>query len=171
MQVDGASDEDVPWALRSQKTFTDNSEQLVIKRSSGKGLGVFAKADLEKGSIVCEYKGKLIGEDDIPHKPRTKRFPPNVDDWTTGTGNFAFFFQTMDGKVWCIDAENSISYGARINHSIANGNLVPIVVEKKKGQPQLWFKTKRHISEGEELLYDYGAREATTVAMHPWLRV
>ena len=171
MQVDGASDEDVPWALRSQKTFTDNSEQLVIKRSSGKGLGVFAKADLEKGSIVCEYKGKLIGEDDIPHKPRTKRFPPNVDDWTTGTGNFAFFFQTMDGKVWCIDAENSISYGARINHSIANGNLVPIVVEKKKGQPQLWFKTKRHISKGEELLYDYGEREETTVAMHPWLRV
>ena len=46
-----------------------------------------------------------------------------------------FFFRTLDGNWWCVDAENTISYGARINHSRNDFNLVPFVCEKIRGHP------------------------------------
>ena len=170
MQVDGASDAgQVPWNLRSAGKSSTTPLELVIRGSPGKGLGVFAGTNIERHAIVCEYEGKLICEEDLPQKP-SKNFPPKVEEWTSGTGNFAFFFQTLDGKVWCIDAENFFSYGARVNHSINGCNLVPFVCEKVKGHPRLLFKAKRFIHNGEELLYDYGEREDSVVASFPWLQ-
>ena len=168
-QVDGPSDCIGQRKLRSSSKKEAKPVAVAIKLSGCKGLGLFAAQDIEKNTVVCEYEGRLIGEHQIPHS--SSHFPPNIEDWTTGSGNYAFFFKTLDGRVWCIDAENTISYGARINHSRTHFNLVPFVCEKERGHPRLFFKAARFISNNEELLYDYGEREEETVNEHPWLRV
>ena len=169
LQVDGTCDLNDERILRSKSAKEKKTISLVIKMSPGRGRGLFAGQNIEKGTIVCEYEGNLIGEKDIPEK-LSSSFPPKIEEWSHGCDNFAFFFQTLDGKTWCVDAEGTISYGASINHSRKNFNLVPFVCEKEKGRPRLFFKAARSISKNEELFYDYGERDEAALAAHPWLR-
>lgn len=141
---------------------------LVVQPAGQKGYGAFAGEDIEKNAVVCEYVGKLISEDDIDKSVR-KKFPPNIEDWTTSKSCFAFFFKTMDGKSWCIDAADADGPGRMINHSSKNFNLRPCVNESEKSHPRLFFKASRDIKSGEELCYDYGERDKSIVDDHPWL--
>ena len=165
-QVDGPSD--IPQEqrkLRSSSRRESRPVSVAVMLSPGKDLGLFAAENIDKGTIVCEYEGQLIG-------PISRSaHPPDIDDCTAGVKSYAFFFRTLDGCWWCIDAENTISYGARINHSRNDFNLVPFVCEKIRGHPRLFFKAARSIRKYEELFYDYGEREEAALACHPWLRL
>jgi len=172
LQVDGAFDdvsEGPHLRSRNKKCF----KVFLATSTKCEGLGLFAAEDIPCGVSLCEYEGKLISSKDISSKHWKKaKFPPDIDEWTgqLSKGCFAFFFQTLDGDTWCIDAEHTFSYGKWINHSKLQFNLKPYVCEKKKKAPRLFFKSIRDISAREELFYDYGEEEEEAVNAHPWLR-
>lgn len=58
-------------------------------------------------------------------------------------------------------------FGRLVNHS-RNGNLATKIVDYK-GKPHLVLLAKDDISEGVELLYDYGDRRKEALIHHPWL--
>ena len=84
-------------------------------------------------------------------------------------GCFLLFFK-HDSKRLCIDAtEENGTIGRLINHASKNENLkMKIVIIDQ--QPRVVFVALRHISVGEELLYNYGDRRTDVVEANPWLR-
>ena len=59
--------------------------------------------------------------------------------------------------------------GRLINHSKLAHNLVPKLVEND-GRPTICFFAARDIRKHEELLYNYGDRNKSTIAIHSWLK-
>ena len=128
------------------------------------GEGVFVLNSVERGDIICEYLGTLIS---VPLSMTKALWPPKVED-ITPSGNFSFFFQTLDGRGWCIDANNSSGPGRKINHSKKDPNVKPVVFQDN-GVPRLFFKAFRNIDGGEELRYDYGEEDIEALKCHTWL--
>jgi hypothetical protein len=162
------------FRLRSQKFRLPDGkpsvppDQLLVKQAGQKGEGAFTLGPIEKDDFVCEYIGKLIAENDICVSGiKKQKFPPQLETWTQ-KGNFSFFFQTMNGQSWCIDANETTGPGRKINHSMT-GNLKGVVVETKGKSPRIFFKAVRNIEPNEELTYDYGERETKVIQNHPWL--
>jgi histone-lysine N-methyltransferase SETD8 len=155
--------------------MSKKSKPQVVVRDAGpdKGEGTFAVNHIEKGAIVCEYQGELISEEDFLHKGG-KHFPPDIDDWSCAQTNYVFFFKSPDRfgnlKTWGIDADAGTGPGRKINHSIKNKNVKPIVVKSDPDKPQLFFTALRDIMPGEELLYDYGEREKDALEKYPFLK-
>ncbi len=58
--------------------------------------------------------------------------------------------------------------GRKINHSRHDSNLVASLF-KDDHAPRVIFTAKRLIKEGEELLYDYGEKDAERIKANPWL--
>ena len=67
-----------------------------------------------------------------------------------------------------VDATHSKRVGRLINHSV-KGNLHTklFVVD---GVPRLGLVARRDVAIGEEVLYDYGERDPSAIAAHPWLK-
>ncbi len=71
--------------------------------------------------------------------------------------------------IFSVDATAESGYLDRlVNHSIKRPNLMTKIVEIG-GTPHLVLVALKDIPVGEELLYDYGDRDAATVALNPWL--
>jgi uncharacterized protein len=103
--------------------------KLKVKRSKA-GLGLFAAEDIPKGKFVIEYRGPILTNDQANQKGGLYLFEINSQ-------------KTIDGSVrW-----NTARY---INHS-CRPNCEPII---KKGQ--VLIHSRKKISAGEELNYDYG---------------
>ena len=146
-------------------SIQNENEVLQIKSAGNEiGEGTFAVQPIDKGDIVCEYKGKLL---EVPKHLMKGKWPPDVDLVTTH-GNFTFFFKTMDGKGWCLDAEDSEGFGRKINHSKKDANVRPIVLNEGEN-PKLFFKAMRDIFPGEQLFYPYGENDPSVIADHEWL--
>ena len=59
--------------------------------------------------------------------------------------------------------------GRLINHSRSNSNIKPNTI-KVDGTPHIIFISLKDIRPEEELLYDYGDRDVTSLNVYPWLK-
>jgi SET domain-containing protein len=101
----------------------------------GTGLGLYARADIQKGDFVIEYTGKRI---------------PNAiaDDMTT-----KYLFELNDK--WTVDAEDPSNTARYINHACMP-NVEAEVEEDDGGEDHINIYALRDIHAGEELTIDYG---------------
>lgn len=104
--------------------------KLVIVKRSKTGLGLFALADIEKGSRIIQYTGIKIPRDDLArHK-----------------GRYLF---TLNDK-WTIDGRSRENIARYANHS-CRPNADTITNSRN-----IWIIAKKKIKAGEEITYDYG---------------
>ena len=122
-------------ALKSKKMAPVVLKEVQFK--IGSQLGVFAAAEIKKGTVVGQYSGKLQHCSDINYR-----------------SNYVFGFKEKAYLMWGIDALDTGNYTRFINHSY-NGNLSVINLYYGK-LPRIVFIANRDINEGEELRYDYG---------------
>lgn len=119
------------------RTKASNGRRYVVRRSKIHGRGVFALADLPKGTRLMEYLGERITPREADrryaaeheHSPHTMLF--SVDDKLV------------------IDATKRGSSARFINHSCAP-NCEAIEEERR-----IFIETTRPVAPGEELTYDY----------------
>ncbi|KJE97240.1 SET domain-containing protein [Capsaspora owczarzaki ATCC 30864] len=137
-----------------------NEDHLEVYQTPTIGFGIKATRDYERSDYVCEYAGDLI---DISEAKR--RNEEYMKDESIGC--YMYFFQHKETR-WCVDATHSTRKGRLINHSKTDQNLLTriLTVDDK---PRLVFFATKHISRGDALWYDYGERNAATIAAMPWL--
>lgn len=126
-----------------------------------KGRGIFSTRRFERGEFVCEYAGEMIS-----YKAAKKREEKYATD--TSIGCYMYFFEHKS-KQYCIDATAETDrLGRLFNHSKLEGNCHTKLFEMNS-RPYLILVASRNIECGEELMYDYGDRNKTSLASHPWL--
>ena len=108
---------------------TNGDGGFVVRRTRS-GLGLFAARGFDRGDFVIEYTGALI--------------PNAVADQRGGK----YLFQV--NSRWTIDGSGRENLSRYINHSCA-----PNCVAYTRGKRVLIY-SRRRISPGEELSYDYG---------------
>lgn len=135
---------------------------LKVENIENKGRGVVATKKFSRGDFVVEYAGDLINISEA--KNREAKYAAELDK-----GCYMYYFQHKN-KNYCIDAtDESGKLGRLLNHSKTHGNCHTKLVDIK-GHPYLILVASRDITEGEELLYDYGDRSKESLAAHPWLK-
>jgi uncharacterized protein len=121
------------------------SRRFVVRNSPIHGRGVFALTDLEAGTDVVEYKGRLL----------TTAQADRLYENTSDTGH-TFLFTLNDHYV--VDANRNGNAARWINHS-CSPNCVADTDEAPDGKPRnerIMIRTRKRIRAGEELTYDYG---------------
>ena len=103
--------------------------RFAVKRSSV-GLGLFARAPIERGALVVEYTGDLLPADEAYRRG----------------GRYLFEVNSR----WIVDGSGRQNISRYINHS-CRPNCEP----RTRGMRILIY-ARRHIRAGEELTYDYG---------------
>jgi SET domain-containing protein len=141
----------------------DYTAPTFTQDEADKGRVVKAGGFIPRGAFVAEYAGQLI-----PYKVAVQR----EAQYREGRfGSYMFFFEHA-GVTHCIDAtaeRREYGVGRLINHSCKSPNLVvrKVVVD---GVPRLALVALRDVTYGEELLYDYGERDANARKVFAWLR-
>lgn len=136
-------------------------EGLEVKHLEGKGRGVFACKEFQKGQFVVEYHGDLVEMAEAKRRELMYAQDPT-------TGCYMYYFQFLN-KTYCVDATRETRrLGRLINHS-KSGNC-QTKLHSIEGTPHLILVASRDIKLGEELLYDYGDRSREALAAHPWLK-
>lgn len=107
-----------------------SAERFTLKKSHGKGLGLFANVPLTKGDFVIEYTGKKI--------------PTHIAD--TLTTKYLF---EIDSD-WTIDGAVRSNTARYINHS-CDPNC-----EAEIRDGRIMIYAVRDIAREEELTFDYG---------------
>jgi hypothetical protein len=124
------------------------------------GYGVFAKADIPRGSFLFEYKGELIDKKEADE--REAKYEEQ------GKGCYMMYFHHK--KLLCIDATDEKWGIARlVNHRKEPNNNIfarKIVIDS---EPKLCMFNCQLIRAGEELRHDYGDRSRKTIDENPWL--
>lgn len=118
---------------------------IVTRRSSIHGNGVFAARDLPAGLEVVEYKGRL----------RSHEWVNKVYAETLESGH-TFLFTLNEQYV--VDGNVDGNEARWINHS-CEPNCQPWVIEAEGSDRRLdriVIETRRAIAKGEELSFDYG---------------
>lgn len=111
--------------------------RFVVRKSGIHGRGVFALADIPKGTRLIEYLGERMS-----HKEADKRY----GDLHDGSAHTMLFAATDDVV---IDATQWGSSARWINHSCGPN------CEAIEDEGRVFIETKRAIRAGEELGYDY----------------
>ena len=140
-----------------------------LARVSGneKGMGLFAKKTVKKGTVVVDYHGKLLSYAD-GHA--------NYLADTSSKNAYMYCFQHGSNK-YCLDAcdphccchPTKILKGRLINHSSLRANLKP-KVETFEGRPVLLFQAVRDIAPFEELLFDYKCNGDPHSLQEDWMK-
>lgn len=134
---------------------------LKVKYIDGKGRGVFADREFNKGQFIVEYHGDLLQISDAKRKEAQYAQDPTK-------GCYMYYFRYKN-HTYCVDATKETErLGRLINHS-KNGNC-QTRVHNINDVPHLILVASRDIKAEEELLYDYGDRSKEAVAAHPWLK-
>ena len=107
-----------------------NGEGSFVVRRTRSGLGLFAEKGFDKGDFVIEYTGTLVRNAVADHRG----------------GKYLFQVNSR----WTIDGSGRGNLSRYINHSCA-----PNCVAYTRGKRVLIY-SRRRISPGEELSYDYG---------------
>lgn len=114
------------------------ARRIQVRKSGVHGKGVFATADIPRGSRIIEYLGEIVSWDEAqrrhPHDPKDP--------------NHTFYFHVDDGHV--IDALYGGNDARWINHSCAPNCRA----DERDGR--IFIVARRLIQAGEELNYDYG---------------
>ncbi|KAM4709608.1 N-lysine methyltransferase KMT5A [Discoglossus pictus] len=140
---------------------TGKEDGLKVDIIIGKGRGVIATRNFQRGEFVVEYHGDLIEITDA--KRREAYYAQD-----SNTGCYMYYFQYLN-KTYCVDATKETNrLGRLINHSKA-GNC-HTKLHNINNVPHLILIASRDISAGEELLYDYGDRSRSSIEAHPWLK-
>ncbi|XP_073671167.1 N-lysine methyltransferase KMT5A-like [Paramisgurnus dabryanus] len=145
-----------PWILAS--IHTQKWTGLAFKDFDAKGQGVVATKSFVKGSIVCDYHGKVI----------TGAEGRKMIESIQGDMGYLFFFRDGEQDL-CVDAETfpcechptENTIGRRINHSSKRANLMPVHCRMNFPEGRMYvilFKAIRDIHICEELLFDYGVK-------------
>lgn len=111
-----------------------------VKRSDLHGNGIFAACDIPAETVIFEYHGVRISQEEADEKPSAD---PN-DPFHT------FFFSLSSGDI--IDGGENGNDARWINHS-CDPNCE--AQEDENGE-RVYVVALYDIPEGEELLYDYG---------------
>nr|Q498E6.1 RecName: Full=N-lysine methyltransferase KMT5A-B; AltName: Full=Histone-lysine N-methyltransferase KMT5A-B; AltName: Full=Lysine-specific methylase 5A-B; AltName: Full=Mitotic phosphoprotein 36; AltName: Full=SET domain-containing protein 8-B [Xenopus laevis]AAI00247.1 Unknown (protein for MGC:115688) [Xenopus laevis] len=140
---------------------TGKEDGMKMDMIIGKGRGVIATRDFQRGEFVVEYHGDLIEITDA--KRREASYAQD-----SATGCYMYYFQYLN-KTYCIDATRETGrLGRLINHS-KSGNC-HTKLHNISNVPHLILVASRDILVGEELLYDYGDRRKSSIEAHPWLK-
>jgi SET domain-containing protein len=120
-------------------------KRIAARRSPIHGNGVFALADIPKGTELIEYRGKRLTH------AQADRLYANTSD-----SGHTFLFTLNDNYV--IDANSEGNIARWINHSCAP-NCRALVEDNTDGNPRndrVVIESIRALRDGEELTYDYG---------------
>ena len=127
----------------------------------GKGRGVIASRNFVKGEFIVEYAGDLVDE-------TTAKQLEELYSLDCSKGCYMYYFSHM-GKQFCVDAtKESGRYGRLLNHSRVAPNCTTKIF-MLGNMPRLILVAKCDISEGDELLFDYGDRRKECLVEYPWL--
>ncbi|XP_051159272.1 putative uncharacterized protein DDB_G0277255 [Leptopilina boulardi] len=132
-----------------------------VRFSKEKNRSFFTTKLIKKGSIVIEYVGEVITD----VREMQNREISYAND---NLGCFLLYI-SFQGKKAFIDATKETAFKARlINHS-KKPNLEPfkIIIDEV---PTVFFKAKKDIDRGTELLWNYGDRRKAIIKKYPWLR-
>jgi SET domain-containing protein len=113
------------------------SPLIEVRNSEVHGRGVFALANIKKGTRILEYLG-----DRVSHDAADKRYEDHDE-----TDNHTFLFIVDKNTV--IDAAVGGNDARFINHQCA-GNCESVIVHRR-----VFIDATRDIAAGEELGYDY----------------
>jgi SET domain-containing protein len=113
------------------------SPNIVRRRSSVHGFGVFAAEPIPKNTRIIDYAGELIRNDE-ECEARETRYLEEGCIW---------IFRV--NRAWSRDASVDGNIARFINHS-CSPNCHFEVVDKT-----IWIKASRPIRRGEEITYDY----------------
>ncbi|MEC5409359.1 SET domain-containing protein-lysine N-methyltransferase [Paraburkholderia sp. MPAMCS5] len=111
--------------------------RIVVRSSPLHGRGVFALADIRSGTLILEYKGKLV----------SWRRAQRGHGRSTAEQGHTFFFALDDGRV--IDGGQNGNSARWLNHS-----CTPNCEAEQDGE-RVFIRTIRTIREGGELCIDY----------------
>jgi uncharacterized protein len=114
-------------------------EKLYTVKASGiHGKGIYALANIARGTLIIEYKGQVIDwETALERHPHDPSQP-----------NHTFYFSLETGDV--IDANVRGNAARWMNHSCAPN------CEAREADGRVFIHAKRKLKAGEELFYDYG---------------
>jgi SET domain-containing protein len=110
--------------------MTKAKARYAIKRTAT-GLGWFAVDPIPKGTRIVEYTGPLVSNEEVERRKTGK-----------------YFFGV--NQKWAIDGTPRSNIARYINHS-CKPNAEAIISGRR-----VWIWSKRHITVGEEITYDYG---------------
>ncbi|TMS37795.1 hypothetical protein L596_004654 [Steinernema carpocapsae] len=130
--------------------------KLEVQQFPGKGNGVVAEEMIAKNSFVCEYAGELISAEEEQRRAKTSRSSPH---------NYTFTIKEhlqSGTRTSYIDARHRSNIARFINHS-CDPNLTPCIVRFNSEAPHVALFARRQIKKGEELCYDYGPSEKSSV--------
>ena len=134
---------------------------LEVRVIENKGRGVFSTRYFQKGDFVCEYAGEMISYQQAKKREEMYGKDPSI-------GCYMYFFEHKS-KSYCIDATAETSrLGRLLNHSKLGGNCHTKLFEINS-RPYLILVASRDIRPGEEMTYDYGDRNKSSIESHPWL--
>lgn len=140
--------------------LSGKEEGLEVRIFPGKGRGVVATKEFQRGDYVVEYAGELVSLEEARLREATY-----ARDHTAGC--YMYYFNHKDVS-WCVDAtRESARIGRLVNHC-RSGNLMTKTITVG-GLPRLVLVAKEHITPGDELTYDYGDRSKESLLYHPWL--
>jgi uncharacterized protein len=120
-----------------QRSTGKTGRRYVVRRSKIHGRGVFALADIPKGTRLMEYIGERIS-----HEEADRRYAAEHEN-SPHTMLFA-----VDDKV-VIDATHWGSSARFINHSCSPN------CEAVEEEGRIFIETTRKVAAGHELTYDY----------------
>uniref|UniRef100_A0A672HXF2 SET domain-containing protein n=1 Tax=Salarias fasciatus TaxID=181472 RepID=A0A672HXF2_SALFA len=146
---------------RNRKMDFEEEWGLALDDIDGKGKGVRTTRIFRAGEVLCDYHGEVVTEEE----------GQNIHDSTEAqeTG-YMFFYKRPTGEKMCIDAHlhkccchpDRQTFGRRINHSRKHANIRPrlfrLNFESGDRDVMLFFAT-RDITEGEEILFNYGVNK------------
>ena len=132
---------------------------LKVEEFEGRGRGLVATRSFPKGTLLCHYSGTIY---------KGKKARSFMKEAYNAYQSCYMFECPYQGKYYVIDASTEDgSQGRLINHGL-HGNVqpTPMIIE---GHFYIFFKAKKIIEDGEEIIYDYGQRANKSNNVFPWL--
>ena len=145
----------VLWHREIEEQWRAGRENGFISTAKDMGRGLFAQAALEKGTLIGEYLGEEATGEIVEQFYKN---PPSV---------YCLFF-IEDGEMVMRDAEKTKNKVRYMNHAIKNSNCKIELVELD-GRMRPLMCTRRAISHGEQLMWDYGERDKQILKNHKFL--
>ena len=138
---------------------------IVARRCEGKHMGVFATRDIEAGSLLCDYHGTLL--DDQEGERRYNAYGDTEDN--------VYMYKIEGSTVHWIDAVVPCSCypNKKLKGRLLNcDRLHPNVIAKTKflnERPHVLLYAKRNIKKREELMFDYGCFKDRFSSQQSWM--
>jgi len=118
--------------------------QIVRRRSSIHGSGVFAAERINKNRRIIDYAGELVRNSES--EPREERYLARGHIWVFRVN-----------RTWSRDAAVGGNIARFINHSCRPNCWIEVV------DTTIWIRASRLIDKGEELTYDYATDGEQTI--------